>query len=63
MDYETVKEIVELYEYLENEERTAEREWAMDEDQTGIPYPYELTREDLYRDVAAVYNKKHNKRS
>lgn len=59
MDWKVVKEIVDTYEYIQYEEDMYEREWMLDEDQTGIPYPNKMSREDLFKLVARIYNKQH----
>lgn len=61
MEWQVVKEIVELFEAQENQLDEWDREWQMDEDQMGIPSPYRPTREEMYKDVAATYNFKHKK--
>lgn len=59
MDWKVVKEIVDTYEYIQYEEDMYEREWMLDEDQTGIPYPNKMSREDLFKLVARIYNEQH----
>lgn len=60
MDWEVVKEIVDTYEYIQYEENMSEQEWMMDEEQTGIPYPNKMSRDDMFKLVARIYNKTHN---
>lgn len=61
LTWQDVKEIVDTYEFLQYEQEMYEREWNMDEDQTGIPYPNEMSRDDMFKMVARMYNKQHNK--
>ena len=49
LTWQDVKRIVELYEHFNKEADREELEWSMDEDQTGIPFPYPTTKEELCR--------------
>jgi len=56
MDWTQVKQIIELYEAHCEQIEQDEWDWMMDEDNTGIPYPYKQTKEQIYQTVAARYN-------
>lgn len=60
MDWQVVKEIIELYEEVEYEQEMDERDWMMDEDQMGIKYPNHMSKEDMYHLVTRIYNQKHS---
>ncbi len=56
MDAKQVKQIIELYETQCKQLEDDEWDWRMDEDNTGIPYPYKQTKEQIYETIAARYN-------
>lgn len=57
MTWQDIKTIVELYEHFSEEADRNYREWSMDEDQTGIPNPFDISMEDLCKDVLVAFNR------
>ena len=59
MTIEDVKEIVELYHHFEDQYNEWYREWQMDEDQIGVPNPFDKTHEEICEDVLGAYRVRH----
>ena len=55
--WQDIKTIVELYEKRDEELRQAYWDWQMDEDQTGVPNPFEESMEDTCRWVLSVFKR------
>lgn len=58
MTLEDVKYIVETYEWYQNHYHELYITFAYDEEQTGIPNPYEkIGKNDICKDVLRAYNR------
>ena len=57
MTWQDIRTIVELYEQFYEETRKNYLEWQMDEDQRGIPNPFDLSMEDICKDVLLAFNR------
>lgn len=57
MTWQDIKTIVELYEHFEEEAERNYMEWQMDEDQTGIPNPFDKSMEDICKSVLCAFKK------
>ena len=57
MTWQDIRTIVELYEHFSEEAERNYREWSMDEDQTGIPNPFDISKEDICKDVLVAFNR------
>ena len=57
LTWQDIKTIVELYEHFEEEMDRKYLEWQMDEDQTGIPNPFEVSKEDICKDVLIAFDR------
>lgn len=52
-----IRLIVELYEEYSDEVDRDYRDWQMDEDQTGIPNPFDHSREEICGEVLRRFNR------